>query len=242
MSGGELLVVALAVYLAALIQALSGFGFGLLAVPLMTMAIDTKEAVVVVAIIGSASSGWQAWHERAHTERAMVKRLVISAYLGMPIGLLVFVTVGDETLRLMLGIAVLAAVALLIVKVRLHHLGPRFDYGAGFVSGVLNTSLSTPGPPIVFSLQARGYQPSQFRGTLSWVFVLIDVAGVALFAAAGKVTGDGLLAAAIAVPAMVAGQLSGMPLRHRIAPERFRALVLVLLIGAAISAIIASRG
>ncbi len=109
------------------------------------------------------------------------------------------------------------------------------------MSGVLNTSLSTPGPPIVFSLQARGYQPSQFRGTLSWVFVMIDAAGVALFAAAGKVTGDGLVAAAVAVPAMIGGQLSGMPLRHRIAPERFRWLVLTLLVAAAVSAIIASQ-
>jgi uncharacterized membrane protein YfcA len=63
---------------------------------------------------------------------------------------------------------------------------------------------------------------------------------VTLFVAAGKVDRDGLLAALVAVPALFAGQLLGLPLRRHVSPERFRVLVIVLLVLAACSAIVSS--
>jgi uncharacterized membrane protein YfcA len=164
--------------------------------------------------------------------------MTISAYVGMPLGLLVFLTVDDNVLRLLLGIAVLIAVVLLVMRVNLHHVGPRLDYGAGFISGVLNTSLSTNGPPLVFVLQARQLSPVAFRATISTVFALCNIGGLTLFIASGKITRDGLVAAAVTIPAMLIGQLLGFPIRKHIHGERFRWLVLLLLVAAAISAIV----
>ena len=65
----ELVVVALAVFTAALTQVLSGFGFALLSVPLMTLAVPTKEAVVISTLLGAGVTTWQAWHGRRHTDR-----------------------------------------------------------------------------------------------------------------------------------------------------------------------------
>lgn len=237
MTTTELAVVAGVVFCAALVQVLSGFGFGLLSVPFMTLAISAREAVVVSTLLGIGLSTWQAWHQRADADRALVRRLTVSAYLGMPLGLWVFVAVGDHVLRLLLGGAVLAATALLAARINLRHAGPALDVGAGFLSGVLNTSLSTNGPPLVFVLQARHLDAPAFRGTISTVFALSNVAGIALFIGAGKVTGDGLLAAAVSLPALVVGQLAGFPLRRHVHGERFRILVLVLLVVAALSAI-----
>ncbi len=226
------------VFLAAMVQVLSGFGFGLMTVPLMTLVITTREAVVVSTLLGVGLSSWQAWHQRADAVRPLVVRMTSAAYVGMPIGLWVFVVVDDHTLRLLLGIAVLVAVVLLAVRVNLHHVGPGLDIGAGLLSGILNTSLSTNGPPLVFVLQARQLEPPAFRATISQVFAWSNVVGLTLFLVAGKVTGDGVVAAAVAMPALIAGQFAGFPLRRHVHGERFRRLVLVLLTGAAISAIV----
>ena len=129
------------------------------------------------------------------------------------------------------------ATVLLAARLNLRHAGPALDIGAGFLSGVLNTSLSTNGPPLVFVLQARHLDAPAFRGTISAVFALSSLAGIALFVGAGKVTGDGLLAAAVSLPASLAGQFAGFPLRRHIHGERFRVLVLGLLCVAALSAI-----
>lgn len=234
------MTVAGAVFVAAFVQVLSGFGFALLAVPLMTLQVPTKEAVVITTLLGAGVSVFQAWHHRHVVDRVIARRMVISAYLGMPFGLWVFVVVDDDVLRGMLGVAVLAAVIALAVRVDLRHSGPGLDVGAGFVSGVLNTSLSTNGPPLVLALQARHIAPDAFRGTINAVFASCNVLGIALFLAAGKVTHDGVLAAAIALPALVAGQWAGFPLRRHVGGHRFRVLVLGLLVLAALTSIVSA--
>ena len=233
----QLIVVGAAVFLAAFMQIVVGFGFSLLAVPVMTLAIEPKVAVVVASITGIFVTGWQAYKERENADKVLVKRMTFGAYLGMPLGLLVFLTVDDNVLRFMLGIAVLVAVVLLAMRVNLHHVGPRLDVGAGFISGILSTSLSTNGPPLVFALQARQLPAPTFRATISAVFALSNILGMSLFIAAGKITRDGLVASAVTIPAMFVGQLLGFPVRRHVHGERFRRLVLVLLTAAAISAI-----
>ena len=234
----QLIVVGAAVFVAAFMQIVAGFGFALLAVPLMTLAIEPKIAVVVSTLTGIFVTSWQAYKDRAVADKVLVRRMTIGAYVGMPLGLLVFISVNDDVLRLLLGVAVLVAVVLLAMRVNLHHVGPRLDYGSGFISGVLATSLSTNGPPLVFALQARQLSAVTFRATISTVFALSNIGGLALFIASGKITRDGIVAAAVTIPAMLVGQLLGFPIRKHVHGERFRWLVLLLLVAAAISAII----
>lgn len=234
----DLVVVAVAVFSAAFVQVIAGFGFSLLCMPIMTLAIPVEQAVVVSSLLSILTTTWQAWHLRHDVERPLVRRFSIAAYVGMPLGLMVLNVVADRDLRLVLGVSVLIATALLVRRIDLRHVGRPMDYGAGFVSGVLNTSMSTNGPPLVFILQARHLGPEQFRATLSTTFAISNVGSLALFLADGKVTLDGLRAAAIALPAWAVGQLLGWPVRKHVHGERFRWMVLTLLFAAGASAIV----
>src|SRR6476619_6179979 len=105
----QLIVVGGAIFLAAFLQIVAGFGFALLSVPLMTLAIDPKIAVIVSSLTSVFVTTWQAVKDRSHADKVLVRRMVLAAYVGMPIGLLVFITVDSNVLRLMLGVAVLIA-------------------------------------------------------------------------------------------------------------------------------------
>jgi uncharacterized membrane protein YfcA len=240
MTPAEYALVAIAVVVSSAVQATSGFGFALLGVPLMTLAIPARDAVVVSTLLGMSVSWWQAWHGRAHAIRPLVVRMTAAAYAGMPLGLWAFVAVSDRTLRLWLGVSVLLAVVLLVKRIDLSHTGPGLDIGAGFVSGVLNTSVSTNGPPLVFALQARHLEAAAFRATITMVFALSNLAGLSLFVAAGKVHRSGLVAVAIALPGLFAGQVVGHRLRRHLHGDRFRRMVIWLLVAAAASAIVAA--
>ncbi|MEZ5248645.1 MAG: TSUP family transporter [Ilumatobacteraceae bacterium] len=238
-SGVELAVVAGAVFVAALVQVLSGFGFA--AVGADDDPRRRREGSGGDQhLMGMSMSSWQAWHG-GPTDRAVARHMVIGAYLGMPFGLVVYLTVDDHVLRFLLGIAVLVAVVLLAIRLDLRHAGTRLDSGAGFVSGVLNTSLSTNGPPLVFALQARHLGPDAFRATINTVFAFSNIFGSPC---SSRRVGspDGIVAAAIAIPSLLVGQLTGLPLRRHVAGERFRTLVLLLLTAAALSAIISAVG
>jgi len=234
----QLIVVGGAIFLAAFLQIVAGFGFALLSVPLMTLAIDPKIAVIVSSLTSVFVTTWQAVKDRSRADKVLVRRMVLAAYVGMPIGLLVFITVDSNVLRLMLGIAVLIAAGLLAAGFNLHHAGPHLDHGAGFISGVLATSLSTNGPPLVFALQARQLDPVRFRATISTVFAVCNVGGLTLFIVSGNVTRDGLVATAVTVHALILGQLLGFPVRKHVHGERFRWLVLVLMFVSGTSAIV----
>jgi hypothetical protein len=106
------------------------------------------------------------------------------------------------------------------------------------MSGVLNTSLSTNGPPLVFDLQARQLPPNEFRATITAVFALGNVVGLSLFILDGKITREGMHAALVALPAWVIGQGLGWPVRKHVHGERFRWMVLTLLFVAGTSAIV----
>lgn len=225
----ELIVVGLAVGVAAFVQVLAGFGFALLCMPIMTLAIPVEKAVVVSTLLSSMTTSWQSWFLRKDAEPPLVKRLTLSAYVGMPLGLVILEVVPDTSLKIALGTSVLLATIMLARRLDLRHVGPGMDIGAGFVSGVLNTSLSTNGPPLVFDLQARHLEAARFRATISAVFALCNVGALALFIGRGKITWDGIHAALIAIPAWVVGQAFAWPIRKHIHGERFRVLVLCLL-------------
>lgn len=240
MTSLQLVVVGAAVLAASFTQIVTGFGFALLCMPIMTLAVPVERAVVVSTLVGLASASWQTAALRADIDRPLARRMSVGALVGMPLGLLVLNVLSDTALRLLLGVSVLLATALLVRRIDLRAVGRPLDYTAGFFSGVLNTSLTTNGPPLVFALQARHIDPDRFRATLAAVFSVSGVVTFGLFLLDGKVTGDGLRASAVAVPAWLIGQAGGWPLRRRVPAGSFRVLVLVLLAAAGCSAIVAA--
>lgn len=237
MTTAELVVVGVAVLVASFAQIIAGFGFALLCMPIMTLAIDVRDAVVVSTLVGMVSISWQAWVLRADADTKVANRLCIGAVAGMPLGIVALRLMSDQSLRFVLGCAVIVATIMLVRRVNLAHAGPRLDLTAGFLSGMLNTSLSTNGPPLVFTLQARQFDADRFRGTLVRVFAVSNVFTLAMFAATDVLTASGARAAAVALPAWAAGTALGWPVRSRLSGEPFRRLVIALLFVVGLAAI-----
>lgn len=236
----DLLWIAVCVLVAGFAQSISGFGFALISVPLMSLMVDPRTSVVVATFIGAVASTVQAVAEREHVDRAAATRLALASYLGMPVGLAAFMVFDERALRLTVGVAVLFALVTLVAGFRLPADRHRFDWALGMFSGVLATSTSTNGPPLVFVLQARGLTPEAFRATINVVFSVVNFGAIALFVAAGKVTSGGLLGAAVAVPVLGGAMKLGYAVRGRLDASMFRVFVLVLLGISGLSALVAA--
>lgn len=222
--------------LASVVQAVSGFGFALLSMPLLSVIVDTKDAVAVSTLVGTLASTVMLARHRRHVCWPLVWPLLGGALAGMPVGLYVLIVLDERLLRLVLAGAVLVSVFVLARGWQLEGRSRRFDLGAGFLSGVLNTSVSTNGPPLVLALQARGLEPDAFRATISALFVAGAVGANLLLAGAGRYTNQVLAYAAVGAPALLVGGLIGTRLARRLAAARFRPLVLGLLVVAAMAA------
>lgn len=239
MSGGEILLIATVVAVAAGVQAVTGFGFSLLAVPVLSLVVAPETAVVLVSSLGLVSAGLQARIERQDADRATVRWMLAGAAVGAPLGLAVLVLASERQLRVSLVAVIVVFLVLDLFRVRLERANRGVDLGAGLVSGALKTSVSTNGPPLVMALHARHLEPPVFRGTLTAVLAWSGVVTVVLFAASGRYDAEVVRALVVAAPGLAAGFLVGLRARPVVPPGRFRGVVTGLL---ALTALVATVG
>ncbi len=224
--------VAVAFLIGSTAQAVSGFGFTLIAVPLMSLVISPADAVVGQTFAACLLSGWmgvQLWPEADHQ---VLKRIVPLSFLGMPIGLFAASRLNDRGLRITVGVAVIIAAVSIASGWRLKRPSPNMEYGAGLVSGILSTTTGTNGPPLVITLAARDLAPAAFRATLQVAFAASNVVAIPLFVAGDRVTRIGLISAAVGLVPTLLGRVIGEPIFRRLDPARFRVIVIVMLFAA----------
>ena len=104
--------------------------------------------------------------------------------------------------------------------------------------GILNTSTSMSGPPVVMYLQGKGMPPLQFRATIATFFAMSSAVAVVLLLATGTAKPYVFAAFAISLPAVFIGQRAGNALFEKINAALFRRLVYVILLVSGTVAII----
>lgn len=219
--------------LAAFGQAVSGFGFALISVPLLSLSLEPAAAVAVATMLGFVLTIGSSLQQRAHVQWRTVAVVSATGLIGMPFGLLALQLLDARWLSLVIGGTVIVMV---VVLARRHHrtaqdgqLPTRSVAVAGALSGALLTSTAMNGPPLVAALHGMGLQPRPFRASLQAAFVLQDAVAIMGFALVGRVTGEGLTAVAAGIPGLLIGWLIGDFAFGRINPAAFRWIVLSML-------------
>lgn len=230
-------MVGVAVLVAATAQYTAGFGFALLGVPLMALAIDTHDAVVIAVWLGLVTSTVQTVEGWRVVDRPVATRLIGGSLIGIPIGSTIFVLVPERTLTVVLGVSVLVATVVLSRGLELSNVRRGPEWTAGIVSGALASSLSTNGPPLVAVLQARRYPMNVFRATINTVFAFANVVTLIAFVITDELRADQIGWSFALLPLVGIGLVFGGRLRRHIDEPRARRLVLTLLGIAGVSAI-----
>jgi len=225
----HLLIIAAIILFTSVVQSVAGFGFSLLAVPLMVLFIDLQQAVIVATLLGTVSNFGQAWQLRNHQHRPIAYRFIVASCLGAPFGYALFRYANQSLLKVLLGGAVLFGVWMLARGRDLQSADVSLDWIMGLLSGVLLLATSTNGPPIVFTRQARRLEPESQRATLNLIFSITGVFSVCVFALTGQIHSDELYVALIATPIMLLGVYFGVVLRKYIDAVAFKNMVLILL-------------
>lgn len=217
-------------FAASFAQAVSGFGFAMIAIPLLIPVIGAKPAVVIVTILSAALTAGAALRNRTRVQWRPVLTLSAAAVCGVPVGVLVLVLVDPSVLALAIGVIVIIATALMARRAPARRRGAGILVGAGFTSGVLLSSTGINGPPVVVAFQPNGAPPGQFRASLQAAFLIQDLMVCAGFAIVGQLDGKAVLLAALAAPCLVGGWWLGDRVFSRISPEMFRRATLAMLL------------
>ena len=232
-----MLLAALAALAGASIQAATGFGFALVLSPALFAVLDPTEAVATLLALGLVLNVFVLIEDGGHADWRRIAPMLLAALPGLVAGLLLLQELSKEVLQISVGLAVIGAAGLQIsarraANGRAHptELPGAAGLAAGFLSGVLTTSISVSGPPIVLWLEAHGVGPSEFRASLAASFLALNLTGwVMLIASEGSPSVD----AGVVLPLLgvvVVGYALGTLAFRSLDSERFFGIALALVI------------
>jgi uncharacterized membrane protein YfcA len=223
-------------FVAALLYAVSGFGFALLAVPLYLLLIDPALGVQLAIILSTALAFAVVPGLWRTVAPALLFRLSAGSLAGLPIGLLSFRYADPMLVRLGVG-ATIFAFAVLMAAFRRRGGQPWVplartrgrDLGAGAVAGIANALVGMAGPPVLIYLLLAGTEAQTVRATLLAFFALSYGATLAAHAATVGISEPIWVAAGILAPFALLGGLAGRSIGDRIGSGGFAMLAIALL-------------
>jgi uncharacterized membrane protein YfcA len=231
-----MVLAALAAFAGAFVQSATGMGFALVLSPALFAVMDPEEAVSAILILGATLCAL-VWVESRRVEPHGLLRLMLPALPGLAVGVVLLAALSKENLQIGVGVAVVAAALWQLrhgaAALRLNALV------AGFLGGVLTTSISVNGPPLALWLESERVSPAVFRVTLAASFLILDIVGVGFIASreGTDVVDLGQLAPLLAC--VLAGYALGAVGFRRLDAQRFSKIVLGIIVCTGIASIIA---
>jgi uncharacterized protein len=208
------LIAAAAVAAGAALQSATGFGFSLIAAPLVFATVEPEQAVGLMTLLGTVVNALTLAGERRRPRPALRECawIIAAALPGAVLGVAVLRALDPVGLQIAVTVGVVATLVARRLAAGRHT--PAWGAPlAGFVAGGLTTSTTTSGPPLIVYLLGRNLTPGVLRDTMPACFLGLSVVGVVALVATGTsgAVPDGALVA-ILVPVVVVGHVAGRPL------------------------------
>ncbi len=209
-------------FLATVIRSAFGFGEALIAVPLLALVLPVEVAApvaVLVSVTVAALVLAQDWRE---VHMASCGWLVFSTLFGIPVGLLILMTVPESVLKAILAVIIVAFSGYTLLSRRQYHLkNDRLAWIFGFGAGVLGGAYGMNGPPLVVYGALRGWSPANFRATLQGYFLPASLLGMGGYWLAGLWTADVSRFYLLSLPAALLAIYLGRQINRRLNASRF---------------------
>jgi uncharacterized protein len=226
---------------ASVLRGFTGFGFGLAAVPLLSLALPPTQVVPLVVtlqvIVGVA--GLRA--ATAECDWRAIRLLTPGLLIGVPVGLLVLTSLPANPVRLAIGGMIALSVVMIGCGIRLPPNPSRLlSFVVGWVSGVMSGLASMGGPPVIVFLLTLGHSSARMRATSIVYFMLAGCVSLIPMVVRGLITPHILVWAVGSLPVLFLGSRIGAwgffrtkPRHHHLVALTSLAALAALLIGRA---------
>src|SRR5215472_11377715 len=223
-----LLASGLALLFGSAVEAATGFGSAVVALPVMEMAFPTHMPALLI-LLGIPLVVLMTGIERTYIDAPAVAQVSSGLIFGTVVAIPVLALVSGRPLRLVFGFATLAAlIPLTVMRGGVARTPPR-SFAAGLGSGFMGTATGMSGPPLAVVF-AHEHGP-MVRATLGLVYGIGSVFSVAALLFARRIgTTDLWLAALLTIPVVI-GFAAGRLLLKRVS-RRFLHVALVAVVAA----------
>ena len=231
----EFVALNIAVFGAAALQSATGIGFGVIAGPILLIALNDGSAIQISIVLNLliamilTPSLWQ------QADRPLLARLLIGLAIGSPVGLFIFLSLDIVFLKAFAGLAVLLTLVLTVrgsssqVNSMTKTPGDAEQVSIGIVAGVMGASLAIPGPVPAGWMSTRGFSKETIRATILVMFVFAYLVALLLQFGLAGIGADAMRLSAMLAPSTVVGILVGRLLSSRLTEQSFRWVLMIIL-------------
>ncbi|MBD2843070.1 sulfite exporter TauE/SafE family protein [Erythrobacter rubeus] len=184
-SAAQIAVAIAATLGAAFVRGLTGFGFGILLVPILALALTPVEAVLAINIMAGllALTEIRLILREAERSALLISTLVV---VGTAPGLMLLAATPQDLARLLIALVALSAFgAILLPRRSAAQPGAGATTAVGLSAGVLTGFAAMPGPPVVPYYVGRDIPRATAKASMIGIFGVAAVAGIASGSAIG---------------------------------------------------------
>lgn len=232
-----LTMVAAAFLLGGLVKGTLGIGLPLVAVPLLSLGLPPAQAMALMVVPVLASNLWQARESGISWPGVrrfwpILATLPLCTLITVPFTL----AMSDDTLRNVIAAAVLLAVVLNALPLRLTISPDKERWcsaAVGLLSGVMGSVSALTGPLVISYLVSLRLAREVFVGTISVIYLSSAMALYGSMAVQGRITERELVLSCLALLPVGLGMSVGKRLRGRLSEAMFRGVLLGFLVAVA---------
>jgi len=230
----ELAVCCLGAAAGGVVQAVIGFGYALVVVPVLLL-VAPETVPVAPLTVALPMVLWLAWADRAALDGAGFGRLTLGRLPGTVVGAWLLTRLDTSLIAGAAGALLLLAVFASGVR-GARRTSPRLEVAAGFVSGIAGTVGAVGGPYLGLAYADR--PGAVLRATVSAAFAVGVVLSLAAIVVAGAVASAAVWLGVALVPATVVGLGGGRRVAERLRGPMLRRVVLSFAGGAGAFALV----
>ncbi|MGD8576581.1 MAG: sulfite exporter TauE/SafE family protein [Thiohalophilus sp.] len=224
------LLIAAILLCAYVFRGITGFGSGLIAIPLLALFLPLTFVVPYISFIDVLASLVHGWRHRQHTAWREVLTVLPFTMAGVAVALYLLTSLETATLAHALGIFILVFSLYSLIGPELkQHCSARWSVVSGTLGGIIGTLFGTSGPLYVIYYQLRGLSKSVFRSTIATIFLIEGVIRLSGYAASGLYNAEKMLWIAASLPLMAIGLYIGGHIHTNITQRQFQRAIGILL-------------
>lgn len=217
---------------AGFVQGLTGFGSALVAIPLLCLLIDIKQAVPLCALNGLVISLILYIQLKKFADRKKYMPLFLGSIPGIILGATLLKSFDSQLIRMLLGVLLIgySIYSLFALSPRQKELWRGWAWVTGFVSGAIGAAFSAGGPPTIIYTTLNGWSKDEIKATLSATFFFSAFLIVSAHAVGGLTDGRVLLSFLVTSPFVLLGTFCGSKLYKYLPGENYARLIYLFLI------------
>ena len=220
------------ILLAYLIRGITGFGSGLIAIPLLALFLPLTFVVPLILVVDFIASVILTRHTKMQVQWNEIGILLPPTIVGMLIGTFLLINLPREPLLVGLASFVILFGLRYIFNIHSEQSISRWwSAPTGLIGGAIGAMFGTGGPPYVVYLSHRLQNKTELVGTLSGIFMIDGALRTIIFLSIGLLLQENMLnALLLSLPLMALGLYLGSKIHLGISHQRQIAMIGALLL------------